>query len=110
MIEAGGLIPTTLAQAEKGGVPPSRPTTVGTGEEEPEAGDAELFWALHNRSVEDFPGLDEILQKHGLPPLPLNYRVSEVGLARFLDEAYEEGLIKKRRPLTLRQYIGALLP
>lgn len=76
---------------------------------EPDPSDIELFWALHNRTVEELPGLDEILQKHELPADPHQIRVSNADVQQFLNEARERGLLPPK-PLSLREYIGAILP
>lgn len=103
--------PETVTGFEGAGSPPRVPNANGTLDNEGggEATDAELFWSLYRQPVEVFSGLDTTIEKYNLMN-PSTIPVPDEKVGKFLEDAMERGLIKKLRPLSLRQYIGALLP
>lgn len=73
--------------------------------------DQALFWALYDYPLETLPDLDAMLERYGTLVMASNDSVcSTAGLERFMHESRQKGLIKKSRELSLRQYIGSLLP
>ncbi|MCR4306258.1 MAG: hypothetical protein NUV73_04205 [Candidatus Daviesbacteria bacterium] len=99
-----------LLLSENGaGVPPR--VVIGAGVIEPdEPTDADLFWSLYRQPLETLSGLEAVLDKHNLPPRYLVGNIRIAGLERFITAAKKLGLIQTPKPLSLRQYIGALFP
>lgn len=104
-------MPQTLSAEDGAIIPPKN--NVSSGLEEPkEPSEADLFWTLYHRNPAEMSDLDQILEKHGLPaPLAsCSKKTLKVGAQRFISAAKRLGLIQEPKPLSLRQYIGALLP
>lgn len=117
-------------------IPPTPPTAIGAGEiqPEPEITDAQLFWAIHNEVERELfdptadkwllRDLDRCMEKYELPKIEppkrpsFRERVGEFYHAlkkdrpvdRFIAKAKEIGLIRQPEPLSIREYIGAIVP
>jgi|GEM_PF-3382834 hypothetical protein len=97
-----------LLSENSAGIPPR--IIAGAGIIEPdEPTDADLFWSLYNQPIDELSGIEAILDKHNLPPRGLTTDASRAGLKRFTTTARRLGLVQEHK-LSLRQYIGALLP
>ena len=114
-IEQKSEEPQTQTFGQRSGIPPLPPTAVGSAESsrEPEEITAgELVLALNSvdynsQLMRDF---EEIMNRYGVLDEGSRTGGSGKGLGEFMRRADKAGLIKKKRPLTIRQYIGALLP
>ncbi len=82
---------TTQTSSDREGIPPISRAPAGATESGGEASDADLLWAFYNRPAHEMPGLEDILIKYGLS--------IEVELST-----------TEPTPLTLREFIGAILP
>lgn len=71
--------------------------------------DAVLMLALDDPNLE-LPGFDDFLDRYAEIIAPSGPSPSEAEVRKFLKEAGRLALIKKERPLTWREYLGAFLP
>lgn len=102
----------TMSSEGGSGIPPR--TAVGSEMEEPgepQDIEARMFWMMQGRTVEELSGLEGILERSGLGLPSIPQAVDKKGKQRFIQRARARGLVQESGPpLTLRQYIGALLP
>ncbi len=117
-------------------IPPVPPTAIGAGEmqPEPEVTEAQLFWAIHHEVERELfnptagkwllRDLDRCMESDVMfevePPRQPSFRErlgdfyhalrQDRPVDRFVAKAKALGLINAPKPLTIREYIGALLP
>lgn len=131
IIREAQAILQTQTSFDRAKIPPTPPTAVGTSEmqPEPEATEADLFWALHHQAVKEasdpnaepllLKDLDKYATEYGLnatePQKQSTFREKiadfyhtlrqDRPVDRFIAKAQAAGLIK---PLSIREYIGVL--
>jgi hypothetical protein len=92
----------------------SRLAVEGTHDREPRiartapANEADLFWSFYQRRPEEVPYVESDLESLGLLDPTAGPSPSEIRIKRFVRRAIEDGLATKRRPLSWREFIGAL--
>lgn len=113
ILKESPVLPKTQTFSEMGGSPPEIPTGRGMHDHDPEDEaklDRQIFWSLTNAPFDQQLEFAGIIEKYGLfPEVDTNTKVSDSDVKKFIDRARKAGLIKQKR-LSLRQYIGALLP
>jgi len=70
--------------------------------------EAAVLWSFHEAGREYVPLVEAVLDHYGLLDPSDGPRPSELETQRFLQYAAKEGLMKKRRPLSWREFLGAL--